>query len=130
MGKTLKVVILCWLALMVALVYFDVFYFDGVARIRPWYGDMVLHLLGGGFIALSFIYLSGRELPGDSKRGLFSWFFLTLAAVLLVAIGWEFYEYLVNILTGFPQDPASDTVSDLVLGLVGGALVFLSVRRK
>lgn len=126
MGKAL----VYWLVLLVALVYSEALYFGGVANSRPWYVDMILHLLGGGFIAFCFLYFSEKKYFGELSNKLFPLAILTLGAVALVAVGWEFYEYFVNIATGAPQEPVSDTFSDLALGLAGAVLTVLFVRKK
>ncbi|MDO8466917.1 MAG: hypothetical protein Q7S83_02125 [bacterium] len=128
MGQTLKTVLLFWLALMVSLVYFDVWYFDEIINFRPWYLDMVMHCLGGGFISVSFLYFAGQKYFGELSGRLLPFLILTLGVVALVAVGWEFYEYFVNILTGMPQEPASDTFSDLSLGLAGAAMTVVLIR--
>lgn len=130
MGKALKFTSLCWLALMVVLVYFDALYFDGMTHPRPWYFDMLLHFLGGGFIASSFLYFAGKNLFGELSGRLIPLAFLTLGVVALVAVNWEFYEYFVNIYLRLPQEPVTDTFSDLTLGLVGAAVTALLVRKK
>ena len=127
--KNLPKILVSWLLLIVALVYFDVFYFDAINHFRPWYFDMLLHFLGGGFIALSFLYFAGKKYFGELSGKLLPLVFLSLGAVALVSVGWEFYEYFVNIWTGMPQEPASDTFSDLALGLAGAALTVCLIRK-
>lgn len=119
---------LYWLLLMVALVYFDVLYFDDIVRLRPWYLDMVMHFFGGGFIAVFFLYFAGQNYFGELNRKLFPLLIITLGVVALVAVGWEFYEYFVNIFVSISQEPPSDTLSDLALGLAGAATTVLLVR--
>ena len=121
---------LYWLALIVVLVYFDIFYFDGLVNLRPWYLDMVLHFLGGGFIATAFLYFVENKYFGEVGGKLLPLLFFTLGTVALVAIGWEFYEYFVNVFVGAPQDPASDTFSDFALGLAGAVFAAFLVRKK
>lgn len=125
----LKFIILCWLVLMVVLVYFDALYFDGINHFRPGYFDMLLHFLGGGFIAASFLYFAGKNLFGALSDRFLPLAFLTLGAVVLVALNWEFYEYFVNIYLQLPQEPIADTFSDLALGLAGGALTVCVIRK-
>ena len=121
MGEALKprYIMTALLAVLVFLTYFDIFYFGGAVNNRPWYMDMVMHVLGGGFIAAALLSYKTDLSP-----------LRVLVLVLVVALGWEIFEYFVNIFVGSAQDPVSDTVSDLVLGLTGAALAVFSFREK
>ncbi len=128
MNRNLRILLLCWLALMVGLVYFDALYFDGINHFRPWYFDMLLHFLGGGFIAVLFLYFAGKKMFGILNGRFFPFALLTLGAAALVAVNWEFYEYFVNIYLRLPQDSITDTFSDLALGLAGAATTFIVLK--
>ena len=101
-----------------------------------WY-DILMHIVGGAWVALLFFYLAGRfNLPLKNS------FFWTLIAVLgfvaLVGILWEFYEYLTDVFIlhkyglGSAQSlwQAFDTLKDLFDDIIGaiiasGAYFFL-----
>ncbi len=90
-----------------------------------WYFDMIMHFLGGLWVALFFTYvfLRGKEpRPGRSL------FLKVLAAMLAIGILWEFYEYYLNIVSATPWDKA-DTLSDIFFDLFGGlcAIIYLLV---
>lgn len=92
--------------------------------IYPWF-DMVIHTLGGAVVALG--YMSIRDFIPSFKS---SWqrFVPTMIFVLLVAISWELFEIWVGIPLDEP-DYLLDTASDLILGLVGGAIGYLVASR-
>ena len=78
-----------------------------------WYFDMPMHFLGGFWLGLAFIWLFQ---PKDLS-------FPTIAKIvlstLLIGLGWEVFEILVNRAT--LQDPFNtlDTLSDICFDLAG-----------
>ena len=80
-----------------------------------WYIDMIVHFLGGFWVGLLFLYFFSAR--GDVHSLIRLLFF-----VLLIGIGWEVYEVLVNDV--FAQIPFNflDTASDILFDLAGGAL--------
>lgn len=87
--------------------------------------DMPMHFLGGVTVALG--YLSVRDFIVSLPLWLFK-FVPTIFFVLLVAVSWEVFEFW----TGLTTDEAlyvNDTLSDLVLGVLGGTLGYLVGKR-
>lgn len=62
-----------------------------------WWYDIPLHLAGGAWLGLLFIYLFGERLAFlDMHQNLFSAFWLLIGFTALVGIGWEVYEYILD----------------------------------
>ncbi len=84
-----------------------------------WYLDMIMHFLGGFFIALlSFHVFSPKNVN-------VKFVLKTLLLVLLIGIGWEWYEIFVNeIIARNPFDYV-DAFSDIAFDIFGGAVAVL-----
>lgn len=106
-----------------------------VSILQKWYLtlswiDIVLHTIGGAWVALAFFYVQqryARALPDTVPR----WFFLVQAVgfVMLVGVMWEWFEYGFDIF--FAEEKADwraqlglpDTMGDLLADFVGGVCV-------
>lgn len=84
-----------------------------------WYFDMLMHFLGGFWVALMLIWIwSGRaSFPKLSANPVFK----ILSGVLIIGILWEIFELMVN--NTIAQNPFDilDTLSDIFFDLAGGA---------
>ena len=97
--------------------------------------DHVVHLIGGAGVAMSTAGLLLRL----SRRGLIqlvdvNLFRLTVLGILsLVIIGWEIFEYLLFVFDlfshWFGENIYTDTVVDMICGLLGGAVVMLTLDK-
>jgi|SRR3989344_8961212 len=124
---------LVWWTLVFILIVHAVGIISGMYY-RLWWLDIPMHLAGGAWVALLFLYLfterwnvfSGKEIEHRVRI-----FLLALGFVALAAVLWECYEYLYDVFIaerhGFllTQQGVSDTMGDLVNGLIGGAVVAL-----
>lgn len=89
-----------------------------------WYFDIIMHLLGGFWVGLLFIYFFPHS---NISTGLI---FKILFFVLFIGIGWEIYEILVNdIIVQNPFDYL-DTISDICFDLSGGLCAILYLWKK
>jgi len=86
----------------------------------PWY-DIMMHFLGGIFVALLLVWFVfySRYLHVIKK----TWKNVILVALfgtLLVGIGWEVFEYLLDIIPeeGYREDTTIDLIMDLLGALV------------
>ncbi len=142
--KRLVITTLCAILLFHAWAIFSGTYY------RIWWLDIPMHLAGGAWIGLLFLYLfterwnvfSEKAPPvpnGTFGRGLkhrVGLFLLLMGFVALAAVLWESYEYLYDMFIaerhGFllTQQGVSDTMGDLVNGLIGGAVVALVYLRS
>jgi len=82
---------------------------------RLWWFDIPMHILGGVWAGLCAAWLTARREEGFSLL----W---CLVFTLAIGIGWELFEYSEGI--AFPRyfSYPADTIKDLVMDLVGGAL--------
>jgi hypothetical protein len=121
-----------WLAIIV------VFFTHALATIffgywkLPWL-DILLHFSGGMVAASVFLYFVNRQ------RSLFNfisvWWIVLLIAVsftALVGVGWEFFEFILDSISKTRgtvwqlQGGLVDTLSDLLMDLIGGAALVLA----
>ncbi len=90
-----------------------------------WYFDKPMHFIGGIAIAISAYYLIAYfEQAGKLQ---ISWKPLRILAitsiVALSAVSWEFMEfYLDSISYSVMQPSVRDTITDLVMGVLGGMI--------
>ena len=85
-----------------------------------WYfawGNSIFHVLGGFFIALLVASYYSSEFGKLSQP--FRLFAL-VGIVMGVAVLWEFYEIVVNALTGNILPGLDDTMKDLLMDTLGG----------
>lgn len=105
--------------------------------IRDWYFlfpwlDIPLHLLGGLFIGLLAIWLSGRLFVFFGEWSRLQKFLLVLGVVCLVGVFWEFFEfgldwlYTIGIVGFKSQLSVADTIGDLFLDILGGLFALIS----
>lgn len=90
-----------------------------------WWYDIPMHFLGGALIG------------GLAAWGVLSWksnltlgatFAYTMAAIALVGIGWEAFEYLTGQYAGQPGI-VFDTTLDLIMDIIGASLAALLIHR-
>ncbi len=84
--------------------------------------DIVMHFLGGLFIALGgYLFLFDK-----TKFSIKEILFYTIGASLLVGLGWEVFEYVFDIVP-YTKWYVPDTVSDILMDIVGGIVGFFAV---
>ena len=88
----------------------------------PWL-DMPMHALGGAVVALGFLSVQSRYARGKFQKG----FFVALSVAFAVGILWELFE-LTSGTTGTKPDYLRDTIVDLSMDIIGGAIGFLLGR--
>ena len=89
-----------------------------------WYFDMIMHFLGGFWVALALVWLFFPE--NINYKLIFGFLFGTL----IVGLGWEFFEFFINANVARLPFDLVDTTSDLLFDLLGGcfALAFFSQK--
>ena len=104
-----------------------------------WWLDLILHALGGFWLALVAMFFFSKSEKTFSEASPYFIFILVLGLVSLGGVFWEFFEYIFDMLfarRGFGrliQLGVSDTMSDLLFDLVGGVLaqlIFWKKRRR
>ena len=118
-----------------ALLAIGIFFLNKIANSFYWYSampqfDMVMHTLGGIFIAIwsgALIFESFR----DTKPVV--WIIVLCASVLIVGFLWEVFEFSVQgivhleTLANIP-DSISDMVCDLFGGVIGSIFVIIKIK--
>jgi len=84
--------------------------------------DVLMHLLGGAFVGFVMswvaLYLNHNQ-QIDVKRSVS----FVMLSVFLVGIGWEVFEAVTKTTGTIPGDSyVSDTMLDLIMDILGGAL--------
>ena len=85
----------------------------------PWF-DMLMHTIGGVFVAVLGAALLVRHIRLLPKRELF----ITLALfVFVIGLVWEYYEYVVQFfIKGVQLAAISDSISDIICDMAGGMI--------
>lgn len=81
-----------------------------------WWADVVMHFLGGFFVALGTLWLIHFEVP-HTLRPQVPLFTTTLVVTLFVGVGWEVFERVFDAYGALNY--ALDTLLDLVMDVVG-----------
>lgn len=97
-----------------------------------WYFDMILHFMGGFWLALVFMWIFIKDISLINlddiflNKNILKIFF----GVFLFGIFWEIFEILVNDLT--IQNPFNtlDTISDMFFDLAGGFFCYFLVYKN
>ena len=107
-----------------------------------WWFDVILHFLGGFFVAMLMVhYLKITELRiTNYELTAIKGYLIIVGAVSFIGVVWEFAEYLASLTliesfynnfgvkTSFIGD-LDDTINDLLMDIVG-ALAWLTVFRR
>lgn len=91
---------------------------------QVWWLDIPVHVLGG--VVVVFGFFTARDLRLPQVYRLLTWYGM-LCGVLIVAIGWEVFQYLIT--DTLKPDYVIDTLTDIVCGLTGGVIGWYMARR-
>jgi len=91
-----------------------------------WWADILMHFLGGLFIAGSVLWFIRFEVP-VGLRARVPVFVTTLVLTLLVGIAWEVFEYLTDSASAINY--TLDTTLDLALDVVGMLAAYVLIKR-
>lgn len=83
-----------------------------------WWFDVLIHFLGGLWIGLSvlwFVFLSGYVTRFQLQYT--NALILTLLSIIVVAVGWEVFEFFVE--NPLEENYVFDTITDLIMGTLG-----------
>lgn len=88
-----------------------------------WWFDMPMHFFGGFWIGLALIWLlSFKYFPIQiTPKSIFQ----VIIGVLIIGVGWEVFEIIVNNLTARMPFNTLDTLSDIFFDLAGGTFSLL-----
>jgi len=108
------IVIFIVAAVNVVATQYDLYYYI-------WWLDIPQHLLGGAWLALTFVWLSLILKKYDPT------FFQVFLSVLAIGIAWEIYEYVFGISYG-PMY-VYDTSKDLLMDCIGGITAYFLAQQ-
>lgn len=91
-----------------------------------WWADILMHFLGGFFIAGSVLWFIRFEVP-VGLRARVPVFVTTFALTLLVGIAWEVFEYLTDSASAINY--TLDTTLDLAMDVVGILAAYVLIKR-
>lgn len=133
-------VIIGLMAKLVSFSLFGILIFHFLSSFYRWYDqiwwlDIPMHLIGGMWVALLFVYLFEKNVLKLEQIHFFKALILCLGFVALVGIFWEFYEYLSDVYIYnvhplnlvFNPKNYPDTLSDLVNDFIGGIVALCSI---
>ena len=93
-------------------------------HVSIWYYDMIMHFLGGFWVGLVSFYFFTFQ--GISSKLILR----ILSLVLIIGIGWELFEILVNDAFASNSFNSLDTLSDIFFDLAGGSLSILYFLKR
>ncbi len=122
---------LAFLVFLIAFLHVGALFFDWY--IEFWWWDIMNHFLGGFFIGVLFLWIfvfSGIFSQNLKQKGGFYLVVMATIVSFIVAVGWEFYEYLL----GFDYSPEgylNDTFKDITMGFLGALVgsVFFVIKK-
>ncbi len=91
-----------------------------------WWFDMPMHFLGGATVLLLLAYLFYNRILALPKIPII----LLLTGVLIVGIGWEIFEALLDIFVSHNSQIYFDSSSDLFFDMAGAIVGLLYITRK
>jgi len=131
-NKILKIIV--FLIVSIGIIHVTAFYFH--LYLELWWIDMLMHFLGGAWVASFILWLIffSDLLNLNQKNSLSNFLLTSFGAVLLVGIGWEIFEFKARLsffspLTLSVRGYWMDTISDLILDLFGGIIMSLYFYR-
>ena len=127
-NKILKIIV--FLIVLIGIIHVAAYYFH--LYLELWWIDMLMHFLGGTWTAAFVLWLIffSNLLNLNQKNNLPNFLITTFCTVLLVGIGWEIFEFKAGLSFFSPLTLSArwywmDTISDLILDLIGG--IFMSL---
>lgn len=91
-----------------------------------WWADILMHFLGGAFIAGGVLWLIRFEVP-LGLRPRVPVFLATLVLTLLVGVAWEVFEYVTDSASAINY--TLDTSLDIAMDVVGMLVSYLIMKR-
>lgn len=91
-----------------------------------WWTDILMHFLGGVFIAGCTLWFVEYEIPRSWRRQV-PHFFVALLAILVVGVAWEVFEWVTGMYT--ERNYSLDTTMDLAMDVVGMLTAYLLFKK-
>ena len=90
-----------------------------------------MHFLGGMFISLFLVFIFEKYIrPRKDFYAIRNPIYLFILTLLIVSIGWEFYELAIDIYFGTHMVHLLDSLSDICFDLSGGAFGLLYIIKR
>lgn len=89
-----------------------------------WYFDMPMHFAGGLFIGLLGFYLYLKNKDGKVEN-LTRMIYFVIIFALVIAFGWEVFEYVVAVTTRGSMLHLLDSFSDICFDLAGSSVAII-----
>lgn len=122
--EILKLIPCFSIPIIIFIIQYTVLMRFGVYTKYVWF-DIPMHFIGGCAIAYSFILVLNKLYDKVIINDKLIRILIIVSFVGFVAIFWEFYEHLVNVLLNDPINVYGDTMLDLLMGLLGGLVIAL-----
>lgn len=97
-----------------------------------WWLDIPLHLLGGAFIGVLFLYIFRERFLVLRELSFFPLLVLGVGFVTWIGVLWEFYEFFADVFVlhtyrplAYPGYVHFDTLLDLLNDMAGGTIAIL-----
>lgn len=92
---------------------------------------MLLHFLGGAWVALAALWLYYiSEYKKERQRQCHSVFWIALGATFVIGLSWEVFEFSLDKFIVFADHDIVDTGSDLVMDMLGAVLAGVYFKNK
>jgi len=101
----------------------------GIYSRWEWF-DIPMHIIGGFAIVYSFILVLRKLDKKIIIKDRFIEILIIMGLFALVAIFWEFYEYVMHIIINVKQNSLEDTLLDFMFGLIGGLIGAIGIKVK
>ena len=89
-----------------------------------WWFDIPMHFLGGFWVALSALWVISFSASQLLRARTVSIFIVTILIVLVIGLWWETFELYYGISKVAAPDFLADTITDIILDVVGAVFAF------
>jgi hypothetical protein len=98
-----------------------------------WWFDMPMHFWGGAWVLFMLIYIKYLFFKKDFSVNIVDTiknYYFIFFMVLVVCVGWEVFEYIVNEYTNALIMSPLDSISDIFFGVSGALFAWLFLLKK
>ena len=95
-----------------------------------WWYDIMMHFLGGVVIGGMAVWMHLRFVRSAPLRSIV---LTVLASILLIGIGWEMFEYIIDPTYAQQANIVGDTILDLIMDTIGAlvaAAIITTIGRR
>ena len=125
-----SITIILLMPLMVFFIAIALTYYFGADIINEYKIDKIIHIIGGVIISFSIAgilrHFSDRAIITLQDKNMF--LVIVFGLVCFAVITWEIFEYFIDFEPEYLT--YSDTITDMIYGLIGGLFGILFIRRS